>query len=112
MPNDQGNFLDTVNDVVTSQIGRVVTFVVTPILLPVVGALAFWLQNKIGIDMNPTEATAYIAAIVTGGAGVIWKWLHNRGEYERSVIELHKLYEAGNQLVQQAPIDPTARKLN
>jgi hypothetical protein len=94
--------------IVQSNVGRVVAFVFTPILLPVVGGLAFWLQKVIGIHMDPAEATGYIVAIVAGAGLTAYKWVHNRGEFEKAALEVHKLYEAGRELVaqDQAAADP------
>jgi hypothetical protein len=83
------------DDVIRSNIGRVVAFVVTPILLPVVGAFAVWLQDVAGINLNPTETTAYIAAVVAGVGLVAYKWLANRGEWERAVVTVKELHDMG-----------------
>jgi hypothetical protein len=91
--------LPSVDSVVTSSIGRAVAFVLTPILLPVMGGLSFWLQDKVGIDMDPAIATGFVVSIVAGIALAGYKWLHNRGEYERAVIELNRLHQAGQQAI-------------
>lgn len=96
---DPDPVVSNVDDAVTSQIGRVVAFVVTPVLLPVLGALAVWLQDKVGINMDPAVLVGFVVSVVAGTAALAYKWLHNRGEYEKVVLELHKLYEAGAVLV-------------
>jgi cell division inhibitor SulA len=72
-----------------SNVGRYVAFILTPILLPLVGAAAYWLQNVVGIDMQDHVAavTAFIVATVGGLAGVIITWLRNRGLHETAAAE-------------------------
>lgn len=83
------------NDVISSNIGRVVTFVVTPILLPIVALGSVWLQDNLGINLDPTETVAYIGTVVSGLSLVIFKWLSNRGEWEKTVATIEKLHEEG-----------------
>jgi sulfite exporter TauE/SafE len=93
------------DDVVTNNVGRIVAFVLTPILLPGVGAVAFWLQNVIGIDLQQYTAVAvgFVVSVVTGCALVAYKWLENRGAWEKGVAELEALYHAGQQAIEQQP---------
>lgn len=83
-------------------IGRIVAFVLTPLLLTVITPLAVWAQAKLGIDLNPAEIVAYIVTVGTGIALVAYKWLHNRGEYEKSVQFVEHLYDVGE--VPAAPV--------
>jgi hypothetical protein len=98
---------DTFEQVMTSTIGRLVA-AGPALLLPVFGAVSFWLQDKLGINMDPAVAVAFVTTIVTGAALLAWKWLDNRGKFERIVTEMHKLYEAGKELQQpeQPPVAP------
>jgi hypothetical protein len=98
--NQNTSLLDSV---FTSYIGRIVAFVLTPLLLPIVGAVAYWVQNVIGIDLQAhvAIATGFIVSVVAGTALAIYQWLRNRGIFEKTVLELHHLYEAGNQLIAQ-----------
>lgn len=84
-------------------IGRIVAFVLTPILLTVVTPLAVWAQAKLGVHLDPAEVVAYIVTIGTGIALVAYKWLHNRGEFEKGVQLLENLHAAGQV---PAPVDP------
>jgi hypothetical protein len=97
MASTEPTAVPSLDSVVTNNIGRAVAFVLTPILLPVMGGLSFWLQDKLGINMDPAIATGFVVSIVVGVALAGYKWLHNRGEYERAVIELNKLHQAGQQ---------------
>lgn len=76
-------------------IGRVVAFVLTPILLPVTGAVANWVQDAAGLDLDGGALAAYVVAVVAGVALAAFKWLANRGEWEKAVEELEALYNAG-----------------
>lgn len=87
--------MDEFNRVISSNIGRIVAFVLTPILLPVIGAIAYWLQDKLGVNLDPQEAVAYIVTVVGGVAAVIFKWLSNRGEWETTIATIEQLHAAG-----------------
>lgn len=63
-------------------IGRIVAFVLTPILLPLMGVLAFWLQDVAGVGMDPEVATGFVVSVVVGLALAVWQWLKNRGNWE------------------------------
>lgn len=109
---DNDSFVDTINDVVTSQIGRVVAFVLAPLLLVAVPPVTNAINEVFGLGFTDQQISNVVIAIVVGLALVVYKWLSNRGAYERTVVELHKLYEAGSQLAnagQNAPAqgDPT-----
>lgn len=82
---------------IESYIGRIVAFVLTPILLPVVTAGAVWGQNVLGVDLHGDQLTAFIVTTVTGFALVVYRWLANRGEWEKVVKYVEGLYEAGKQ---------------
>jgi hypothetical protein len=97
------------DDAIRSNIGRVVAFVLTPILLPVTTIVANWLQDAAGLDLNGGDLAAYLVAIAVGVALAAFQWLRNRGEWERATMEVHKLYDAGraefeaNQGVEEPP---------
>lgn len=84
-------------------IGRIVAFVLTPLLLTVVTPLAVWAQAQLGINLNPAEVVAYIVTVGTGIALVAYKWLHNRGEFEKGVHLIEHLHDAGEVPVVAAP---------
>lgn len=90
---------DTALDWLQSTFARTVALKLTPVLLPVLGALSVWLQNVIGIDMNPTVAAAFVVSVVVGAAAAIVAYVHNHGKgaalLGQSILELEKLYEAG-----------------
>lgn len=112
---ENGSFTDTVNDVVTSQIGRVVTFLLAPLLLTAVPPVTNAVNEVFGLGFTDQQISNVVIAIVIGLALVVYKWLSNRGAYERTIVELHKLYEAGHELANAsggkasagAPTDPS-----
>jgi len=86
---------DVISAALKSQIGRVVAFVLTPVLLPIVGAVSVWAQDAVGINLDPTAVVAYVVAVVGGCALVAFKWLENRGRFELVAVEAQKLHDAG-----------------
>lgn len=83
------------DDVVKSQISRIVAFVLTPILLPVAGVVADWVQDVLGLNLNGADLTAYVVAVVAGLALVIWQWLRGRAEWEKAIALTKQLHDAG-----------------
>lgn len=94
---EQNPVVDEVDSVVTSQIGKIVAFVLTPILLPLVGSGAAWAQDILGVNLNSTEVTGLVVSVVVGVALLAWQWLKNRGAWERAVVETSALAAAGQE---------------
>lgn len=91
-----------------SYIGRIVAFVVAPLCAfaapPVINAV----NSVLGTDFSDQQLSNIAIATVVGLAGVAWQWLKNRGEWEKAVLEVEKLYEAGRQEIASADgPDPT-----
>lgn len=86
-------------DSLQSNIGRYVAFILTPLLLPLVGAGALWLQNQIGFDIQSIGGTpavvGFIVSTVGGLAAVLVTWLRNRGNHEKAAVEALTLLKAG-----------------
>jgi hypothetical protein len=95
-----------VMDLLQSNIGRWVTFILTPILLPLVGAAAYWLQDVVGVNLkaDPAVVTAYIVAVVGGLAAMVVTWLRNRGNHERQALEALTVMKAGEDHVAHHPV--------
>ncbi len=85
---------DPVDDAVNSVIGRVAVVLVS-LAAPVIAVFCAWAQDKIGINLDPTEVATLVGTTVAGIIALGYKWIHNRGEYERLVLELEKVYAAG-----------------
>lgn len=100
-PARANELMDLAIDWLHSKLGRTVALILTPVLLPIVGAFTFWLQDKLGINMDPAEATAYIIAVVIGAAGVVFAWVRNHGQgaarLGQAALELEQLYKAGRE---------------
>jgi hypothetical protein len=90
---------DAALDWLHSTFARKVALYLAPVLLPVIGALAFWLEDKVGIDMDPAEATGFVVAVVLGLAGVLIAFVLNHGkgaaQLGMGALEIEKLFEAG-----------------
>jgi hypothetical protein len=99
IPDRETELTDAALDWLNSDFARKVALMLTPVLLPVLGALAFWLEDSIGIDMDPAEATGFVVAVVLGAAAVIYAFVVNHGkgaaQLGQSALELASLYEAG-----------------
>lgn len=97
-------------DGLQSNIGRYVTFVLTPLLLPLVGAGGLWLQSKIGFDIQQyggaPAVVGFIVSTVAGTAGAILLWLRNRGNHERGAVESLVLLKAGQDAATSAAANP------
>lgn len=87
------------DNILTAYIGRVVAFVLTPILLPIAATVAVWIQDVLGIDLHGDQLTAYVISVVVGVALAAVQWLRNRGVWEKAVLELQKLEAAGRNVI-------------
>jgi hypothetical protein len=91
---------------VQSKLARDITLKLTPVLLPIAGALAYWLQDAIGIDMQPAAATGYVVTVVVGVAALLVTFVRNHGEgaarLGEVLLELERVREAGRQAQEQA----------
>lgn len=67
---------------VQSNISRWVTFLFGPLAIAAGGFVAVKAKSWFGYDLAPAEATAYLLGIVGGISALVYKWLHNRGQYE------------------------------
>jgi hypothetical protein len=102
--------LDRINTGAGRFIAKGITFVLTPILLPVATALAYGIQKWFGLDLDPAELTGYLTA-TAGGIGITaYGWVSKRGEWEQTVLQLSQWYKLGSQAQasgQPAPPPPT-----
>jgi hypothetical protein len=99
-PDRQTELSDAALDWLNSTFARTVALKLTPVLLPVLGAIAVWLQDAIGINMDPAVAAAFVVSVVIGTAATIVVYVRNHGRgaamLGQASLELEKLYEAGN----------------
>jgi len=94
---EDNSVVDVVGDALTSQIGKLVAFVLTPLLTTFFTAGAYWLQNVLGIDVQEhvAVAVAYVTTIGVGVAGAAMVWLRNRGVFEVAVATTAQLHQQG-----------------
>ena len=82
-------------------IGRVVV-ALSVLLTPFAVAFANWVLDNTGVDLPSKDITVILVAFVLGVAAIVYKWLHNRGAYERALLELEKVYGAGRDIYDEA----------
>lgn len=90
--------------VLESNIGRIVAGLVLPLLLPITGAFAAWLQDAAGVDLDGAALASYVAAVVVGVALAGYKWLANRGEFEQAVVQTTLWQEEGKRYAEEAVV--------
>lgn len=81
-------------------IGRWVAFVLTPLLLPLAGTVAVKANQWLGLDLTGEELTGYVVTTVVGVAAILYKWLHNRGEFEKAVNAVEDIYNTGEEVLE------------
>ena len=97
LPPELQSEVDRINAGSGRYISRAVTFVLTPLLLPLATSFAYGLQKWFGLDLDPAALTGYLTA-VAGGMGITgYKWVSNRGDWEQTVLKLTQWYKLGQQ---------------
>jgi hypothetical protein len=66
------------------QIGRIVTFL-SPVIAAVTLAVVNAVQDWFGIALDGTQLSVLLTGSVVGVLSIVFKWLDNRGKYERNV---------------------------
>jgi|GEM_PF-2849196 len=94
VPQDYEKLKQEFDSVATSNIGRWVASGIA-LAVPLVTAFCAWLQKEIGINLDPAALTAFIASMAAGIALAGYKWLANRGNWERLAVEGYQLYLTG-----------------
>jgi hypothetical protein len=102
-PDDYEKLKEQFNIVVTDTIGRKVA-AGTALAVPLVTAFCAWAQKEIGINLDPASLTAFITSMAVGISAAGFKWLSNRGEWERGAVEAYQLYLTG-----QSALAPTSQ---
>lgn len=90
---------DMLDSVFKSYIGRIVAFVLAPVLLVAVPPVTNAINEVLGTGYSDQQISNVAIATVVGLAIVIWQWLRNRGNWEKQLAELKALYEAGEQAI-------------
>ncbi|MGH2744488.1 MAG: hypothetical protein ACRDN8_18810 [Thermoleophilaceae bacterium] len=105
LSSELGTELSRINTGIGRYIAKGVTFVLTPILLPLATSFAYGLQKWFGLGLDPAALTGYLTAVAGGIAITGYKWVANRGEWERTVYQLAEWHNVGQaaQAAGQAP---------
>lgn len=88
-------FRQTVDNAIQSQIGKIVVTIVVPLLLPLGTSLAYGLQKWFGLKLSGASLATYLGTIAAGIAITAYKWLENRGAWEKAVLEIAHLHDVG-----------------
>jgi len=83
------------DDVIRSNIAKIVAFVLTPILMPVAAAVANWSQDVLGLNLDGGALAAYVTAIAVGVALAAYGWLRGRAEWETAILAVKKVHDEG-----------------
>lgn len=67
-----------------SNISRWVTFLLAPLVLLAASFIAIKAKTWFNYDLSPAATAGYLFGLIGGVAGIIYKWVHNRGLYELS----------------------------
>lgn len=94
-PEDYEQLKKQFEEVATSNIGRWATALIA-LGTPVFTALCAWLQKKVGINLDPAALTAFITSMAAGAAIIGFRWLANRGSWEKTAVEGYHIYLIGH----------------
>jgi hypothetical protein len=89
--------LTKINTGIGRYVSKGVAFVLTPLLLPLMTSLAYGIQKWFGLKLDAAQLTGYLTAIAAGIGLTAYKWISNRGEWERTVLQLSQWYKLGSQ---------------
>ena len=67
---------------VLSSVSRLVAFFVAPLIAVVVPIIVNWAQDEVGMDLNGSDLTILLTAVVVSTLGVVFKWLDGRAKFE------------------------------
>jgi hypothetical protein len=89
--------MDVIDAALRSTISRVVA-ALTPVIAAALGALFYWLQDAVGIDLqvDPAVAAAYVGTVVLGFAFMGLKWLEGRAAFERAALAVKEAERLGS----------------
>lgn len=62
-------------------IGRLVVLL-SPVFGSVAVAIANWVQDAIGADLDETQLTVFLTGVFVAVSGIVYRWLANRGVWE------------------------------
>jgi len=88
-----------IDNLFTSYIGRVVTFVFYPILAVAVPPVVTVVNNVLDTGLTEGQVTQAAIATIVGSAILFYKWLDNRGTQEVQALatKMQETYELGDE---------------
>lgn len=93
---EANGFKQSVDNAMQSQIGKIVVTIIVPLLLPLATSLAYGLQKWFGIKLSGASLATYLGTVAAGIAVTAYKWLENRGAWEKTVLEIAHLHDVGS----------------
>ena len=78
---------DLALDWAQSTLARTVALKIVPWMLPTIGLLLAWLQDAIGLNLDPEVVATAVGAGMIGAAGVVLQWVRNHGKGSAELAE-------------------------
>ena len=96
-----------INNVIESNISRVVAWVLAPITLVAVPPVVNAVNEVLGTGYTDQQLSNVAIATVVGAALAFYKWISNRGRFEIATVEkvANELYTSGADAVKQHPVN-------
>ena len=85
-------------------IGRVVAFVLVPVLTSLSITVVPWLNEVLGTDLTTDQVANAVLAVIVGQILLGWQWLRNRGNWEiadKVQSEIQSAYDLGSATVDE-----------
>jgi hypothetical protein len=89
----------------TSTIGRKVA-ALTALAAPIIAIACAWIQDKVGIDLDPAAVTGVVTSTVVGITGAGATWLYNRGGFEKQAQRVVAFYLSGQDILKPDDTQP------
>jgi hypothetical protein len=80
----------------SANLGKIVAGVLAPVFAVLSPALAGLANEVFKLHLNPQQISNVGIAIVAGLGLIGFKWLSNRGAWERAMLDIQKAYVLGN----------------
>jgi hypothetical protein len=102
----EGEATDLALDWIHSTFARTVALKIIPLLLPTIGIVLAWLQDAIGLDIDPTVVATVLGSALIGAAGIVLQWVRNHGrgatQLSEALLHLQAMRAEGERHYQQA----------
>jgi hypothetical protein len=114
VPDRSQELVDYALDWMQSSAIKVMSTKLLPLILGsgVAASALAWLQDEVGINLNPTAVAALVGSIVVGAIVMAFAYVRNHGRGASALgvalVELEKLREAGRQYQPELPLTTAA----